>query len=140
MLLMQSSEAKGKGISDLISQKCHFGPTANKCDRCARANRDCGPCLLPREDSGRRRHEGAKKRLAQRVRQVLEAGVSEQTIDTALLALFSPKPAEAIGLEMPTEGETNLRPLSSDLIENMESGWASFEDINPDLIYTFLQM
>lgn len=139
MLLMPSFEAKGKRISDLILRKCHFGPTANKCDRCARANRVCGPRLLPSEDRGRRQ-EGAKKRLAQRVRQILEAGVPEQTIDMALLALLSPKPAEVIGTEMPIEGETNLESFSSGSIENIESGWASFEDIDHEFIYTFLGM
>jgi hypothetical protein len=78
--------------------------------------------------------------LAQRVGQILETGVSEQTIDMALVALLPPKPAEAIGIEMAIEGETNLEPFSSGLIENIESGWASFEDIDHEFIYTFLGM
>jgi hypothetical protein len=66
--------------------------------------------------------------------------VPEKTIEMALTALLSPKPAEAIGIERSIESETNLGPPSSDLIENLGSDWASFEDIDPEFIYTFLEM
>ena len=110
---------------------------ASKCDRCARSNRGCGPPLLPREDQGRRQ-QGAKKRLARRIHQILEAGVSEQTIDIALVALL-PKPTQATGMERSTTGELNVGSLISNWSENVEP-WAPLEDIDQEFLYSFLEM
>jgi len=87
--------------------------------------------------SQRGRHKGAKKRLAQRVRQILDAGVPEQTIHTALAALLSPKP---IGVESFIGREIMSGPFSSNVIEDMGSDWPALEEIDPEFIYTLLGM
>jgi len=92
--------------------------------------------MLPREDRTRR-HKGAKKRLAHRVRQILDAGVPEQTIHTALAALLSPKP---IGVESFIGREIKSGPFSSNVIEDMGSDWPALEEIDPEFIYTLIGM
>jgi hypothetical protein len=84
--------------------------------------------MFPREDRTRR-HKGAKKRLAHRVQQILDAGVPEQTIHTALAALLSPKP---IGVESFIEREIKSGPFSSNVIEDMGSDWPALEEIDPE--------
>jgi len=136
-LSCRALKQKVNQLANLISEKCHFGPTASKCDRCARTNRDCGPALLPREDQGRRQ-QGARKRLARRIHQILEAGVLEQTIDIALVALL-PKPVEATGMERSTTGEINVGSFFSNSSANVEP-WAPFEDIDQEFMHSFLGM
>lgn len=137
-LSCRALKQKVNQLASPISEKCHFGPTASKCDRCARTNRDCGPPLLPMEDQVRRQ-QGARKRLARRIHQILEAGVSEQTIDIALVDLL-PKPTEATGSERSIPGEINVGSLPSNSSENTESLWVPFGDIDQEFLYSFLGM
>lgn len=86
-----------------------------------------------------RRQQGARKRLARRIHQILEAGVSEQTIDIALVVLL-PKPTEAIVSERSITGEINFGSLGSNSSENIAPIWAPFEDIDQEFMYSFLGM